>query len=162
MAKLRAAQPLNEEVFLCHGTPRSDIEYFLDTVDASQVRAATPDEIAERLGSVSNAVVVCGHTHVPRMARSRTGQLLVNPGSVGLQAYEDGNPAYHVVENHSPNARYAIVEKQGGAWQAQLLAVPYDHAAAADLARQRDRPDWEVALLYGRMKAANCPLQSTP
>ena len=161
MAKLRPAQPLNEEVFLCQGTPRSDIEYFLDTVDAPRVRAATPDEIDERLGPVSNAVVVCGHTHIPRMVRSRTGQLLVNPGSVGLQAYEDENPDYHVVENHSPNARYAIVEKQGGTWQAHLLAVPYDHAGAADLARQRGRPDWEVALLYGRIKAANPPLQPT-
>jgi predicted phosphodiesterase len=161
MATLRHAQPLNEEVFLCHGTPRSDIEYFLDTVDAPSVRAATHDEIDERLGPVAAAVVVCGHTHIPRMVRSRAGQLLVNPGSVGLQAYEDESPAYHVVENNSPNARYAIVEKRGGTWQAQLLAVPYDHAGAADLARQRGRPDWEVALMCGRMKAANPPLQPT-
>ena len=158
IAKLQHAQTLNEDVFLCHGTPRSDVEYFLDTVEAQRVRAATSDEIDERLGSVSTAVVVCGHTHIPRVVRSRTGQLLVNPGSVGLQAYEDESPAYHVVENHSPNARYAIVEKTGGTWGAQLLAVSYDHVRAADLASQRGRPDWEVALLYGRMKAANGPL----
>ena len=102
MAKQLPAQPLNEEVFLCHGTPRSDIEYFLETVDAPRVRAATQDEIDERLGPVSAAVVICGHTHIPRVARSSAGQLLVNPGSVGLQAYGDDNPAYHVVENHSP------------------------------------------------------------
>jgi predicted phosphodiesterase len=161
MAQLQPAQPLNEEVFLCHGTPRSDTEYFLDTVDAPRVRAATADEIEERLGPVSAAVVLCGHTHIPRIARSRTGQLLVNPGSVGLQAYEDDHPAYHVVESNSPNARYAIVEKQGGLWRAQLLAVPYDHAAAADLARRRGRPDWEAALLYGRMQAASGPSQPT-
>jgi len=161
MAKLPPKRLLNGEVFLCHGTPRSDIEYFLDTVDARRVRAATPDEIDERLGPVSTAVVVCGHTHIPRVVRSRKGQLLVNPGSVGLQAYEDENPAYHVVENLSPNARYAVVEKRGGTWSAQLLAVSYDHAEAADLARQRGRPDWEVALLYGQMKAANGPLHPT-
>ncbi len=159
MAKLRSAQPLDEDVFLCHGTPRSDVEYFLDTVDAPRVRAATPDEIEERLGPVSAAVVLCGHTHIPSMARSRAGQLLLNPGSVGLQAYEDGNPVHHVVENHSPDARYAIVERQGREWRGQLLAVPYDHAGAADLARQRGRPDWEAALLYGRMAA---PLPSHP
>ena len=102
MAKLLPAQSLNEEVFLCHGTPRSDIEYFLETVDAPRVRAATQDEIDERLGPVSAAVVICGHTHIPRVVRSSAGQLLVNPGSVGLQAYGDDNPAYHVVENHSP------------------------------------------------------------
>lgn len=158
MAKLLPAQSLNEEVFLCHGTPRSDIEYFLETVDAPRVRAATQDEIDERLGPVSAAVVICGHTHIPRVARSRAGQLLVNPGSVGLQAYGDDNPAYHVVENHSPNARYAMVEKQNGAWQAQLLAVPYDHAAAAKLALQNGRPDWAVALMHGRMSAEPPPV----
>lgn len=158
MAKLLPAQPLNEEVFLCHGTPRSDIEYFLETVDAPRVRSATQDEIDERLGPVSAAVVICGHTHIPRVARSSAGQLLVNPGSVGLQAYGDDNPAYHVVENHSPNARYAMVEKLNGAWQVQLLAVPYDHAAAAKLALQNGRPDWAVALMHGRMSAEPPPV----
>lgn len=161
MAKLRPAQSLNEEVFLCHGTPRSDVEYFLDTVEAQRVRAATPNEVEERLGSISTAVIACGHTHIPRVTRLHTGQLLVNPGSVGLQAYEDDNPVHHVVENHSPHARYAIVEKQSGVWQAQLLAVPYDHAGVAALARERGRLDWEVALLYGRMKAA-APSVQTP
>lgn len=77
---------------------------------------------------------------------------------MGLQAYGDDNPAYYVVENHSPNARYAMVEKQNGAWQAQLLAVPYDHAAAAKLALQNGRPDWAVALMHGRMSAEPPPV----
>ena len=149
MANLRPAQALNEEVFLCHGTPRSDVEYFLETVEASGVRPATTHEIEERLGQLSAAVVLCGHTHIPRIVRFRTDQLLVNPGSVGLQAFQDDIPNHHVVENHSPDARYAIVEKQGGTWQADLLAVPYDFTSAAELARQRGRDDWEVALRYG-------------
>lgn len=153
MAALQHAQPLNDEVFLCHGTPRSDLEYFLDTVEPPRVRAATSDEIEERLGLVSAAVVVCGHTHIPRVVQLQDGRLLVNPGSAGLQAYEDEHPAYHLVENHSPDARYAIIERQHGQWAAQLLAVPYDHAAVARLARRHGRPDWEAALLYGRMSA---------
>lgn len=158
MANLRPAHAFNEEVFLCHGTPRSDVEYFLETVEARGVRAATPYEIEERLGPLPATVVLCGHTHLPRLVRSRTGQLLVNPGSVGLQAYQDDNPTHHVIENHSPDARYAIVEKQGSTWQAQLLAVPYDFASAAELARQRGRGDWEVALRYGRMMSSDAPM----
>ncbi len=161
MSTLRAAQSLNEEIFLCHGTPRSDVEYFLETIEGPRVRAATPDEIEERLAPLSAAVVLCGHTHIPRMVHTRSGQLLLNPGSVGLQAYEDDAPVYHVVENQSPSARYAIVEKHAGAWRAELLAVPYDHASVAELARQRGRPDWQAALLYGRMKAASPPSQPT-
>ncbi len=153
MARLKPAQRFNDDIFLCHGTPRSDAEFFLGTLDGPSVRAATHGEIEERLGSIAADVVVCGHTHIPRIVRSKRGQLLVNPGSVGLPAYEDDNPHYHVVENGSPDSRYAIVERHNGAWSAQLLAVPYDHAAAAKLARLRDRRDWETALMHGYMKA---------
>lgn len=154
MAGLPPVQWLSEEVFMCHGTPRRDDEYFLETVEAPRLRPATPAEIDERLGKHTAAVVLCGHTHTPRAQRTESGQLLVNPGSVGLQAYEVATHDHrHVVENRSPNARYAIVEKRAGQWQAQLLSVPYDHAQAADMARQRGRPDWEVALLYGCMTA---------
>jgi hypothetical protein len=56
-----------------------------------------------------------------------------------------------VVETGSPDARYAIVERGDGGWTSLLVAVPYDHAAMAELARQRRRPDWEHALRTGYM-----------
>lgn len=161
IAKLKPAQRFSDEIFLCHGTPRSDIEYFLDTIEGERVRAARPEEIEQRLGSIAADVIVCGHTHVPRMVRSRRGQLLVNPGSVGLPAYADDHPHYHVVENGSPDSRYAIVEGHAGSWTAQLLAVPYDHKTAAGLAASRGRPDWEIALVSGYMSAASRSLQPT-
>jgi predicted phosphodiesterase len=153
MRGLKSAQALDDEVFLCHGTPRSDLEFFLETLDGARFRPATGEEIEERLGAIPAAVVACGHTHVPRVVRSRTGQLLVNPGSVGLQAYEDAHPWPHVVENGSPDARYAIVEKRDGSWSAELVAVPYDHAVAARLAATRDRRDWEAGLLTGYLRS---------
>lgn len=154
MRGLRPAMPLDDEVLLCHGTPGSDVEYFLETMDPTGVRPASQAEIAARLGAAAAKVVACGHTHVPRIVRSGAGQLLVNPGSVGLQAYEDAHPVYHVVENGSPDARYAIVEKRNGTWSAELIAVPYDHAAASRLAAANGRPDWEAALLTGYLPAA--------
>ena len=51
-----------------------------------------------------------------------------------------------------------MLEKQNGAWQTQLLAMPYDHAAAAKLALQNGRPDWAVALMHGRMNAEPPPV----
>ncbi|HYD56577.1 MAG TPA: metallophosphoesterase family protein [Burkholderiales bacterium] len=149
MAGLKPAQRLTDDVFLCHGTPESDLEYFLETIERDRVRPATREEIDDRLGDVHAAVVACGHTHVPRVVRARGGCLVVNPGSVGLQAYEDGHPIPHVVQNGSPDARYAIVERRAAGWSAELIAVPYDHAAASRLAAQHDRPDWARALLHG-------------
>jgi predicted phosphodiesterase len=140
---------LTPEIFLCHGTPASDIEYFLETLEDGIVRPASAREVDRRLGPVQSALVACGHTHVPRAVKSGRGQLIVNPGSVGLQAYDDIHPTPHIVQTGSPDARYAIVEEAADGWVAALLSVPYDYRSMARLARLRGRPEWEHALLTG-------------
>lgn len=149
---------LNSDVWLCHGTPRSDLEYWLETVvpgfsqgDGPGVRAATLAEVAERMGSAAHPVMLCGHTHVPRRVVCG-GVLVVNPGSVGLPAYDDDHPYPHVIENGAPHARYALLEKTRHGWQVVLCAVAYDHLAQARVAASRGRPDWAHALACGFMK----------
>jgi putative phosphoesterase len=150
---LRSLPPtlrLNDDVLMVHGTPRSDLECFLETIDAHGMRAATPAEVGERAGAADARVILCGHTHVPRSLRLDDGRLIVNPGSVGLQAYSDERPHPHQVENGSPQARYAIVERGGdGDWNAHQFAVDYDWNAAAALALRNGRPDWARALATG-------------
>jgi len=143
------------EVQLTHGSPRSDLEYLLETVTGGAhpgVRAATRGEVAERLGHPSGhhaaALVLCGHSHVPRLM-ALDGALIVNPGSVGLPAYDHDQPHEHVVENGSPHARWALVERKAGRWQAQLRATAYDWDAAAARAEANGRGDWADALASG-------------
>lgn len=150
-AWLRTLKPcvrLDHDILLCHGSPRSDHEYLLETLEGHRLRLATAAEVAERTQGAASPVIACGHTHVPRAVRLGAS-LLVNPGSVGLQAYSDDHPTPHTVETGSPDARYAIIERTAAGWQCAHFAVPYDHAAMATLARQRGRPDWENALLTG-------------
>lgn len=142
---------LSDEVLLVHGTPGSDLAYFLETVTEAGLRAATDAEIEARAGGADAAVILCGHTHIPRVARLADGRLVVNAGSVGLPAYDDDRPYPHVVETGSPHARYAIVEQDGGAWSAELIAVEYDWEAAARDAERNGRPDWARALRTGRV-----------
>ena len=73
----------------------------------------------------------------------------MNPGSVGLQAYEDTTPWQHYVETGSPHARYAILERHKGTWKAEHRAVPYDWHSAAKTAAGNDRPDWAHAITTG-------------
>ena len=152
---LRTLQPMWQwapDIFLCHGTPRSDCEHFLETPRAGVLQLATAAEIAERLGSQRSALVACGHSHRPRCLRTASGQrgqMLVNPGSIGLQAYVDDEPERYVLERGTPDANYAIVERADGTWRCSQHAVPYDHAAMAALAARNGRPDWAQALLTG-------------
>ncbi|HMC15506.1 MAG TPA: metallophosphoesterase family protein [Albitalea sp.] len=144
---------LADDVFCCHGTPDSDLVYFLETVTPGGLRAATQAEAGERAGDalrgMPDAVILCGQSHVPRVMRLADGRLVVNPGSVGLQAYDAGQPHAHAVENGSPHARYAVLRREPAGWQVELRSVPYDHEAAARLAEANDRGDWADALRTG-------------
>ena len=169
-AWLTSAAPtmwLTDDVFVCHGTPHSDLQGWLETVtddfgsNASPgVRPATHAEVLERLGTglhVQKAsLIACGHTHVPRVntvVSPTGGQLItiVNPGSVGLPAYDDMHPYKHHIENGSPHARYAIAEQTPAGWHVELRSVMYDFESMAKLAESRNRLDWAVALRTGRM-----------
>jgi predicted phosphodiesterase len=149
MRSLPGTGRLGAEVFLCHGTPDSDLVYFLETVEGGAIRAATPAEVEARSGAGTAPVIACGHSHTPRVVRTGRGQLIVNPGSVGLQAFHVDEPYRHSVVNGSPEARYALLEKGVDGWEARILKVAYDPAPMARLAALRGRPAWERALLTG-------------
>ncbi|GAB5351183.1 metallophosphoesterase family protein [Qipengyuania sp. 483] len=149
MASLPPTLQLAEDVLMVHGTPSSDLVYFLETVTETAVRPATLAEVEERAGEASTRLILCGHTHVPRAVMLRDGRLIVNPGSVGLPAYEDDNPFPHAMENGSPFARYATVSDDGGSWQASFHLVAYDWEQAARDAEAVERADWAKALCTG-------------
>lgn len=148
---LPATLRLTGEVLMVHGTPDNDLVYFMETVEESGMRAATHDEVLRRAGAVQAELILCGHTHVPRVMQLNDGRLIVNPGSVGLQAYDDAHPYPHKVENHTPHARYAVAERGDEGWRVELIAVPYDWRAASAIAARNGRPDWAYALQTGRM-----------
>jgi predicted phosphodiesterase len=100
--------------------------------------------------AVPQSVVLCAHSHVPRVVRLGSGQLAVNPGSVGLPAYDQDQPYPHVMEAGSPHARYAVLQNTSRGWRVEQLAIPYDHDAAADAASANGRPDWATWLQTGR------------
>lgn len=142
---------LGTDILFCHGTPASDSEYFLETVDIHGARMATRKEVDARLGTTQAKLVLCGHTHKPRTIRSSSDQLIVNPGSVGLPAYDDATPYRHVIENGTPDAHYAILELLNDHWIASLVSVPYHYQSMVRLANSHKYPDWAQALATGYM-----------
>jgi predicted phosphodiesterase len=151
LAALPATLRVFDDVLLVHGTPDSDLGYFLETVTEHGIRAATPAEVAQRVGSADASVILCGHTHLQRVVTLDSGRLIVNAGSVGLPAYEDDRPYPHAVESGSPHARYAILSDEGGGWTAELLCVDYDWQQAARHAEANGRADWSRTLRTGRI-----------
>jgi len=149
LRSLPATLHLESQFVLCHGAPTRDTTYLLETIEHGRTRLATHDEISSRLGETKSTAIFCGHTHKPRVVKLPDNTLVINPGSVGLQAYSDNSPAPHVTENGSPDARYAIFNFQEDHWRVDLVVVPYDYPQAVEQARKNNRPDWAVALQSG-------------
>jgi len=138
LASVPATLLFEGDVFLCHGTPRDDNASFMDHMVGTIAAMQSREHIEAEAAGFDHAVLLCGHTHVPRSLRLNDGRLVVNPGSVGLP-FEIG----------SPDARYAIIEKRAAGWNTELHAVAYDHEAAAKLALDKGYPKWAEALTSG-------------
>jgi predicted phosphodiesterase len=162
LAGLPESLRFDDEVFCCHGTPTSDLAYFLETAvpgfaglgrGANGVRPATLAEATERAGTalrgVAHGLILCGHTHMPRLLRLADGRLIANPGSVGLQGFDDDHGHPHVIETRAPHARYALFERGAAGWNVSLRVVAYDWEAAARRAEREGRRDWAAALRTG-------------
>ena len=150
LARLPATVELGPDVLVCHGTPETDLVYLCEEL-GTPVMLATDGVIAGRLAGNRHALVLSGHSHLPRTVRLSTGQLVVNAGSVGLQAYTAEHPRPHHVENGSPHARFVVCERAPAGWQAEQHQVAYDWDTASDVAERHGRPDWARCLRSGRV-----------
>lgn len=146
---------LSEDVYLCHGSPTDDMMYLLENIETGQPIVRGDADILALLGGIDSAVVICGHTHIPRTVKLSSGQTIINTGSVGYPAYKDDLPTIHQMQTYSPHANYAIIKcvetKRGKNWQVEHIKVAYDHEAAAKLALKNGREDWAFALKTGRV-----------
>jgi predicted phosphodiesterase len=138
------------EVFLCHGTPQDDAAYWLDSVSETGLVGLAPVEAIEaKAAGIDASLILCAHSHIPRVVRMRDGRMVVNPGSVGLPGYEYANPVPHVVETGTPDACYAICEQRREGWSITIRHIPYNSAAMAEMARRNSLPAWASALATG-------------
>jgi len=128
--------------FMCHGTPLRDDRYFLHEVTSSEVKLRPTEELWKEVCIISTPIILCGHDHTPNIFRLSDGRLIVDPGSVGLQAYVDRSPWPHAMQTGSPHARFAVIQWSAGSWEASIIKVSYDWAGAAALAAANGRPDW--------------------
>ena len=150
LAYLPSTMIYRDDVYLCHGSPKSDSTYWLDRVADDAIIHATPiDDVEAEASEITTSLILCGHTHIPRVVRLRDGRLVVNPGSVGCPGFEGQKPVYHKVEMGTPDACYAILVRKELKWSVTFRFVPYDHMSMAETARRNGMPVWASALATG-------------
>jgi len=154
IASLPQVYIYEETIFAFHGSPNDDLTYLLETIENGRTHLASKPEIIERLDGVTFPIVVCGHTHQPRVILLENGTTIVNPGSVGLQGYRDTGNTPHIVEVGSPHARYAIITRcDNGKESIEFISLEYDWEKAAEKADSENRGDWAMALRTGFVRS---------
>ena len=139
LRSLPATHVFEGEVFMCHATPTTDTDFWMDRPTDTHGMLSMPRESIEaEAAGIDYPVLLCGHTHSPRTLRLADGRLLVNPGSVGLPCLLG-----------SPDARYAIIERRNGNWSVDLMAIPYDREPAKAQALSLGHPGFAMAVETG-------------
>jgi diadenosine tetraphosphatase ApaH/serine/threonine PP2A family protein phosphatase len=151
--ELPAVRTIGGQILMCHGTPASDTEYFLERVtSAGNVELDKSNSIVAKAGPTECSLILCGHTHVARRVDLPDGRTVLNPGSVGCPGYRSTTPYMHRVEAGSPVASYALVERRGSNWITAIRGIPYDATRMIALARRSVRPGWGPILSSGRVE----------
>jgi predicted phosphodiesterase len=140
----------DDGILAVHGTPDDDSSLLLEEMlDDGRYVPARRDVLIARLTNIGGvALVLCGHSHRQAMVQVPRGPLVVNPGSVGCPVFGD-IPVAAQLEYRSPHARYAVLTKRQGRWQAELLALTYDWDHAAVRATENGFPHWASAYASG-------------
>ncbi|UCD06151.1 MAG: metallophosphoesterase family protein [candidate division WOR-3 bacterium] len=153
LQKMPATRIINDTLFACHATPRSDSEYFFWDFHRGNLVPRSREDMSLMTKSIEHPALLCGHDHVAGSVTLDSGLFVANPGSVGLPAYVDDIPYPHVMQNGSPHARYAIISEDHGEWNAEHVLLDYDWEAAAIKAAQNGRQDWASWLRTGKIGA---------
>lgn len=150
LGSLPKTRIINTNVFMCHGTPHSDNIYLLEQLYDKFVTVNDTTKIEELLQGVNQKIVFCGHSHTHRVIQT-PDRIIVNPGSVGLPAYDDDLPIYHKIESFNNNAQYCIVDLFDNEIKIEQMSIPYDFNEAVESAVKNKRLDWAKWIKTGRV-----------
>ncbi|ESX88825.1 metallophosphoesterase family protein [Mesorhizobium sp. LNJC403B00] len=131
------------DILLCHGSPSDDNVFLLEEDGGSHFHPSNEKQIRHKLGSAGAGLTLCGHTHTPRVVRLSDNRTILNPGSVGVQAF----PGLTVTG--SPHARYALATRKDGQWSFSHHVVNYDWTEASSRATATGFDSWAHGLLTG-------------
>lgn len=132
---------IDNKIYCCHASPQSDSEYLLEKIAEGFVTVRDFAEIEKILIDITQKIVVCGHSHISKIIET-DNKLVINPGSIGLPAYDDDLPVYHKMQNYNPRANYAVININGDSVSVDRVSVDYDSEKSAGLAESNNRDDW--------------------
>ena len=148
LISLPETRSLYSRIIAFHASPNNISQYLVEELNEEGVCAKPIAELDKVLSGFNEDIVVCGHSHKPGIIKTQN-KTIINPGSVGLQAYSDNSPIFHKMETLNPFAKYGIVNLSDELIIEQV-SVQYDYKSAYNCAIKNNRNDWANWILTGR------------
>jgi predicted phosphodiesterase len=142
---------IGKDFYMIHGTYNDDSLYLLEDISTGKAILKSDKEILDTIDDIRSKFVMCGNSSIPRCVNLSSGQVAINPGSVGLQAFRSNNPKEHTIENNSPDASYIVLTIENEEYGIELVKVAYDYEKAALKAEENGREDWAYSLRTGNL-----------
>ncbi|MGE7946690.1 metallophosphoesterase family protein [Lysinibacillus sp. NPDC093688] len=140
-----------DDFYFCHASPENDELYMLNDIKPNGVTLKKTEEIMYLVKDIPQHIIFCGHSHLPTIVYLPNNKIIINPGSVGLPAYEEVEPFYYKIESGTPFANYTVVEKRNVEWIIEQVSIPYDTTEVIKQSEGQNRSDWARALKCGRV-----------
>jgi len=142
---------LNKDIYFTHGTQHDDSKYLLEDVRKGVNTLRNESDIIKLIDDVEAKFVLCGHSLKTRCINLSNGQVVMSPGSVGLQAVYKEEPVSHKIENGYTQATYIVLELEGNAYNLSLNKVEYDYSKAITAALKHEAKSWAYTLKTGKL-----------
>jgi Icc-related predicted phosphoesterase len=114
----------------------------IEKINNNIVEIKRSNELLKEIYGINQKIILCGHSHTQNIITINSNQFIINPGSVGLQAFEDDLPSYHKIETKSPHAKYCLIELNDNKYAFEFVKVMYDWKKASACAKENNRLDW--------------------
>jgi predicted phosphodiesterase len=142
---------IGADYYMIHGTYLDDSMYMLEDIASGKAKLRDDKKILEIIDDIKSTFVMCGNSCLPRCITLSSGQIVINPGAVGLQAFKSDLINKHVIENNTPDASYVILTVEDSTYAVEPIRVAYDYEKAALKAEENNRPDWAYSLRTGKV-----------
>jgi len=142
---------IGADYYMIHGTYLDDSVYMLEDISKGTAVLRNDKKILEIIDDITSTFVMCGNSCLPRCITLSSGQVVINPGSVGLQAFKAETPNKYSIENNNPDASYVILTVEDNNYAVEPVRVAYDYEKAALKAEENNREDWAYSLRTGKV-----------
>ena len=144
---------IGEDFYMINGTYYDDSKYLLEDISSGTAKLRKEKEILKLIDEdIKSKFIMCGNSSIPRCTNLSNGQVILNPGSVGLQAYKSKKYKEHKIQNGINKACYLILEIKENEFDVELVKIDYDFEKAALKTKENGFEDWEYALRTGKIK----------